>query len=265
MQAENNSESSAAAAAPAAPASSGDEEGGGGGGPAPSSTSGNEQPSSSSLPVPVVVLQRASELQPLDAASRLYWDRSHYQSPEDQVRALHQSSTVYVGNLAFTTRSRHVAAFFAQLGSIHEIHMGLDRVRKKPCGFCFVQYRKRADALQAVAVLSGSKLDGNVVRVELDAGFHPGRQYGRGRFGGQVRDDKRAIPSGGGIYNSRSYGSHKRTLEQARHSNDEPAAAAAGDEGERYGRTDDPMDDNNNNNNDDNDNDNDRPSKRQRT
>jgi len=28
--------------------------------------------------------------------------------------------------------------------------------------------------------------------VELDAGFQPGRQYGRGRSGGQVRDDKGA-------------------------------------------------------------------------
>lgn len=72
------------------------------------------------------------------------------------------------------------------------IQMGLDRLKKTPCGFCFVQYTDRSSALSAVANLSGSKLDGRVIRVELDAGFHPGRQYGRGRSGGQVRDDKRA-------------------------------------------------------------------------
>ena len=46
------------------------------------------------------------------------------------------------------------------------------------------------DALSAVGILTGSKLDGRVIRVELDAGFKPGRQYGRGASGGQVRDDR---------------------------------------------------------------------------
>ena len=69
--------------------------------------------------------------------------------------------------------------------------MGLDRFQKSPCGFAFVEYSSRADALDAVAFLSGSKLDGKVIRVELDAGFKPGREYGRGASGGQVRDDRR--------------------------------------------------------------------------
>jgi RNA recognition motif-containing protein len=69
--------------------------------------------------------------------------------------------------------------------------MGLDRFLKSPCGFCFVEYISREDALEAVASLSGTKLDGRVIRVELDAGFQPGRQYGRGASGGQVRDDRR--------------------------------------------------------------------------
>ena len=69
--------------------------------------------------------------------------------------------------------------------------MGLDRFRKTPCGFAFVQYRRRADALRSISLLTGTKLDGNVIRVELDAGFKPGRQYGRGTSGGQVRDDRR--------------------------------------------------------------------------
>ena len=31
-----------------------------------------------------------------------------------------------------------------------------------------------------------------VIRVELDKGFHEGKQYGRGSAGGQVRDELRA-------------------------------------------------------------------------
>ena len=42
-----------------------------------------------------------------------------------------------------------------------------------------------------MANLSGTKLDGRIIRVELDAGFQPGRLYGRAASGGQVRDDRR--------------------------------------------------------------------------
>ena len=70
------------------------------------------------------------------------------------------------------------------------VHMGLDRFKKVPCGFAFVEFIHRIDALNAVANLTGTKLDGMPIRVELDAGFKPGRQYGRGTSGGQVRDDR---------------------------------------------------------------------------
>ncbi|CAB9521639.1 cap-binding protein subunit 2 [Seminavis robusta] len=136
----------------------------------------------------------ASELLFADDTSskRLYWDRSFYDSIETQKRVLAESATLYVGNLAFSTRTAQIRSHFAMVGKIKQIHIGLDRHKKTPCGFCFVEYYDRASALSAVANLSGSKLDGRIIRVELDAGFHPGRQYGRGRSGGQVRDDKRA-------------------------------------------------------------------------
>jgi nuclear cap-binding protein subunit 2 len=142
--------------------------------------------------VELVKLSAATELLfANDSEKKLYWDRSHYDSPESQMRALAQSKTLYVGNLAFSTRSNNILSHFSLIGHVRKIHMGLDRFRKTPCGFCFVEYYRRADALQAVAHLSETKLDGRVIRVELDAGFQPGRQYGRGVSGGQVRDDRR--------------------------------------------------------------------------
>lgn len=39
--------------------------------------------------------------------------------------------------------------------------------------------------------LNGTKLDDRIIRADLDPGFEPGRQYGRGQTGGQVRDDRR--------------------------------------------------------------------------
>ena len=139
------------------------------------------------LPTPT-----ASELLFADDTSfkRLYWDRSFYESIDVQKQALAKSATLYVGNLAFSTRTAQIRSHFSLVGKVQQIHMGLDRLKKTPCGFCFVQYHDRSSALSAVANLSGSKLDGRVIRVELDAGFHAGRQYGRGQSGGQVRDDK---------------------------------------------------------------------------
>lgn len=39
--------------------------------------------------------------------------------------------------------------------------------------------------------VNGTKLDERVIRCDLDPGFKEGRQYGRGRNGGQVRDEYR--------------------------------------------------------------------------
>ena len=69
--------------------------------------------------------------------------------------------------------------------------MGLDRNTKTPCGFCFVEYFRREDTEDAVRYINGCKLDDRIVRVDWDAGFVEGRQYGRGRSGGQVREEYR--------------------------------------------------------------------------
>lgn len=39
--------------------------------------------------------------------------------------------------------------------------------------------------------IGGTKLDERVIRTDLDPGFTEGRQYGRGKSGGQVRDEYR--------------------------------------------------------------------------
>lgn len=111
---------------------------------------------------------------------------------------------------------------------MRRVVMGLDAQRKTPCGFCFVVYDRREvcvptvcffvarliallegrttttlsppphdppkqqqDALAAVRYLNGTSLDERPIRVDVDYGFEEGRQFGRGRSGGQVRDEFR--------------------------------------------------------------------------
>ena len=69
--------------------------------------------------------------------------------------------------------------------------MGLDRNTKTPCGFAFVEFYTHAEAVDCMRYVSGTKVDERVIRCDLDPGYKEGRQYGRGRSGGQVRDEYR--------------------------------------------------------------------------
>ncbi|XP_009957395.1 PREDICTED: nuclear cap-binding protein subunit 2-like, partial [Leptosomus discolor] len=55
----------------------------------------------------------------------------------------------------------------------------------------FVRYYARGDAENAMRYINGTRLDDRIIRTDWDAGFKEGRQYGRGRSGGQVRDEYR--------------------------------------------------------------------------
>ena len=101
------------------------------------------------------------------------------------------SRTLYVGNISFFTREEQIYEFFSKAGPLKRVIMGLDRKRLQPCGFCFVEYFSRKDAENAQICLSGARLDGRIVRADWDAGFVEGRQFGRGKSGGQVRDEFR--------------------------------------------------------------------------
>uniref|UniRef100_A0A183C1W3 Nuclear cap-binding protein subunit 2 n=1 Tax=Globodera pallida TaxID=36090 RepID=A0A183C1W3_GLOPA len=109
----------------------------------------------------------------------------------EQERQLAQSTTLYIGNLAYCTSEEQVWELFHRAGDVRRVIMGLDRFHKKPCGFCFVEYYTREDAENALRYISGTRLDDRLIRCDWDAGFKEGRQYGRGKHGGQVRDEYR--------------------------------------------------------------------------
>lgn len=105
------------------------------------------------------------------------------QPPEDP---LANATTLYVGNLSFYTTEEQVYELFSKCGEIKRLVMGLDRFNKTPCGFCFVEYYTHQDALDCMKYIGGTKLDERIIRTDLDPGFEEGRQYGRGKSGGQV-------------------------------------------------------------------------------
>ncbi|KIH57658.1 hypothetical protein ANCDUO_12145 [Ancylostoma duodenale] len=133
---------------------------------------------------------RGFELEMLLKQSRLL--RQSFQgSLKEQDLALRTSTTLYIGNLSFYTSEDQLYELFNRAGEVKRVIMGLDRFKKSPCGFCFVIYYTRADTENAVRFLNRTMLDGRMIRVDYDAGFVEGRQYGRGKHGGQVRDEYR--------------------------------------------------------------------------
>lgn len=92
---------------------------------------------------------------------------------------------------SFYTTEEQIHELFSKCGEIKRLIMGLDRFNKTPCGFCFVEYYTHQDALDCMKYIGGTKLDERIIRTDLDPGFIEGRQYGRGKSGGQVRDEYR--------------------------------------------------------------------------
>jgi nuclear cap-binding protein subunit 2 len=101
------------------------------------------------------------------------------------------SRTLYVGNLAFTTREEQIHELFSRAGRVRRIIMGLNAQTRTPCGFCFVELETKEEAALAQRCLAGTQLEGRVMRADIDQEFEPGRQYGRSKSGGQLQDDAR--------------------------------------------------------------------------
>lgn len=118
-------------------------------------------------------------------------DRERERSPDEADDPLRHATTLYVGNLSFYTTEEQIHELFSKCGEIKRLIMGLDRFNKTPCGFCFVEYYTHQDALDCMKYIGGTKLDERIIRTDLDPGFQEGRQYGRGKSGGQVRDEYR--------------------------------------------------------------------------
>ena len=130
-----------------------------------------------------------------------YRDQHFKGSRGEQERLLHNSTTLYVGNMSYYTTEEQIYELFGKCGEVKRVVMGLDKFKRTPCGFCFVEYYARADAEAGIRFINGTRLDDRIIRTDWDAGFIEGRQYGRGKSGGQVRDEYRTdFDSGRGGY-----------------------------------------------------------------
>lgn len=118
-----------------------------------------------------------------------YFDTRTYSSKEEYQNALKNSTTLYIGNVNTKTREAQLYELFSRCGPVQRIIIGVNKTTLEPCGFAFVVYNAREDAMYAIKTLNGTRLNNQPIRTDLDPGFVEGRQYGRGKEGNQVRQD----------------------------------------------------------------------------
>jgi len=155
--------------------------------------------------------------------AHLYKDLSAHSAYVDRQSAtatsLSESFTLYVGNLSFYTTEEQIYELFSKCGEVARIIMGLNRDTKTPCGFCFVEFVSHCDAESCVSFVNGSRLDDRIIRTDWDSGFVEGRQFGRGRSGGQVRDEYRTDYDAG----RGGFGKQVENMAKRRHPQDSSA------------------------------------------
>jgi cold-inducible RNA-binding protein len=95
---------------------------------------------------------------------------------------------LYVGNLSYGTTETQLRDLFAQVGSVAEVKVVMDRESGRPRGFAFVEMSSDQEAKNAIQQLSGQDLDGRSIRVseaqERTGGGGGGGGGGRGGGGG---------------------------------------------------------------------------------
>jgi len=121
-----------------------------------------------------------------------YFDKKSGFTKDKWFEALRVSRTLYIGNMSFYTTEEQIMELFSKCGEVRKVTMGLNKFKKSPCGFCFVEFFTHEQSAQAVNLLNKTMFDDRLIRVDWDAGFNEGRQFGRGESGDQWRDDFRA-------------------------------------------------------------------------
>lgn len=71
------------------------------------------------------------------AAARPFHANTRYRD-EAKARIASTSRVIYVGNLAFVTSDAQIHALFSRCGTVERVIMGINKITRTPCGFCFV-------------------------------------------------------------------------------------------------------------------------------
>ena len=95
-------------------------------------------------------------------------------------------TSIFVGNLNYSTTQDDLHATFSQFGNVERVNVVTDRDSGQPRGFAFVEMTEPSEAQNAISQLNGAELHGRAMSVN-EARPKPTGGGGRGGFGGPRR------------------------------------------------------------------------------
>lgn len=126
-----------------------------------------------------------------DNFNRIYIEKTFKGTQEEYIQGIKDSKTVYVSNINDNIKEERLWILFSIVGPVKRIIMGVNKGSLTFCGFCFVEYESKESADISVNFFKDFLLDGKLIKIDKDIGFTEGRQYGRGAFGGSMKNDER--------------------------------------------------------------------------
>ena len=75
------------------------------------------------------------------------------------------SNRLYVGNMSFTTTEADLRDLFAQVGTVADLKVMLDRETGRPRGFAFVEMSSNEEAQNAISQFNGREFGGRALKV----------------------------------------------------------------------------------------------------
>lgn len=120
------------------------------------------------------------------------------------------STTLFVGNIAFSADEDTVTEAFQEFGTIKSVRMPTDRDTGDPKGFGYVEFYTLDEAKAAFDGMTGQTIAGRSIRVDYSqprSNDSPrGGGFGGGRGGGRGRGGDRGGRGGRGGFNDRGRG-----------------------------------------------------------
>ena len=120
-----------------------------------------------------------------------YYDKRSQLPRDKYFKKLSESNTLYVGSIPNGTSDSFLYELFLKVAPIKNMKIGVNKRNFNFCGFCFVEYFTREDAKKAIEMLNNFTVGDRRITIDFDLGFHEGREYGRGRRGGQAEEEKK--------------------------------------------------------------------------
>ncbi|WUR04750.1 nuclear cap-binding protein subunit 2 [Vairimorpha necatrix] len=118
-----------------------------------------------------------------------YKEKTFTGSDDEYLKLMNESSTVYINNIDPSIDESRIWELALLFGDVKRVIMGINRNYLTFCGFCFVEFYNKEDALKCKMWADRLKFEKKCLSVDKDYGFKEGRQYGRGVFGGKMKDD----------------------------------------------------------------------------